>query len=204
MADRLKHGSTVPDRTEESTQGGANVRLILLTVAVAAILGLSFGGSLQGFPAVRLRWWWLAIAGLALQLLPLSGTWATAALLASFAGMLAFAVANLSAPGFVLILIGLALNALVIGANQGMPVTRHALIASGQSATLDDLVANGGAKHHLADGGTIMLPLGDVIAIPPPIAQAISVGDICVQLGAAWFVIGAMPRRARRTAEVTA
>ena len=179
------------------------MRLILLTVAGATLLGLALGGSLRGFPAVTIRWWWLAIAGLALQLIPLRGDAATVALLVSFLGMLAFAAVNLSAPGFVLILVGLALNALVIGANRGMPVTRQALVASGQSATLRDLVADGGAKHHLADDGTVLEPLADTIAIPPPIAQAISVGDICVQIGAAWFVIGAMPRRVRPTAEVT-
>ncbi len=180
------------------------MRLILLTVAAATILGVVLGGSLQGFPSIRLRWWWLALAGLVLQLLPVSGMPATIALVVSFAGLVAFAIVNLSAPGFVLILVGLALNALVIGVNHGMPVTRHALVASGQSATLSDLIDNGGAKHRLAGGDTLLLPLGDAIAIPPPVAQAISVGDICVQLGAAWFVVGAMPKRSRHTAEATA
>jgi hypothetical protein len=34
-----------------------------------------------------------------------------------------------------------------------------------------------------------------------PIDQAISVGDICVQLGAAWFIVFAMPRRHPRLVE---
>ena len=86
-----------------------------------------------------------------LQFIPVGGTLGTILLYASFAALLAFGVLNIRAPGFVLILIGLALNAVVIVANQGMPVTRNALERSNQSATLSELIANGGAKHHLAD-----------------------------------------------------
>ena len=68
--------------------------------------------------------------------------------------------------------------------------------AHNQSATLTDLVANGGAKHHLADEEHIsLLPLGNVILLGAPFNQAISVGDVCVQLGVAWFIVLAMPRR---------
>ena len=76
-----------------------------------------------------------------------------------------------------------------------MPVTQNALERSNQSATIADLIENGGAKHHLADEGTILLPLGDVIPLGTPFDQAISVGDVCVQLGVAWFIVFAMPRR---------
>jgi hypothetical protein len=124
------------------------------------------------------------------------------ALLASFVALGVFTVANVRAPGFVPILAGLALNALVIAANGGMPVTEHALIASNQASTMSDLVRSGGAKHRLADEDTVLLPLGDVIAIGTPIDQAISMGDLLVHLGVAWFVIGAMPRR-RRAAEAS-
>ena len=115
-----------------------------------------------------------------------------------------FAILNIRAPGVVLILIGLALNAIVIVANQGMPVTRNALEGSNQSATLSELIANGGAKHHLADGTTNLLPLGDVIPLGQPLNQAISVGDVCVQLGAACFIVFSMPRRHPRTVSTKA
>lgn len=177
------------------------MRLILLTVAVAAVAGLIAGGTFRDFPSVKLRWWGLALAGAVLQFIPVGGDAAMILLLASFAALLAFAIANIRATGFGLILVGLALNALVIVVNQGMPVTRHALVASNQSATLDDLIHNGGAKHHLADGGTSLQSLGDVIALGAPIDQAISIGDVCVQLGAAWFIVFAMPRRRPKIVE---
>ena len=95
-----------------------------------------------------------------LQFIPVGGAAATVLLYASFAALIAFAALNIRAHGFALIMVGLALNAVVIVANKGMPVTQNALERSNQSATLADLVANGGAKHHLADDGTILLPLG--------------------------------------------
>ena len=177
------------------------MRLILLTVTLAAIVGLVAGGTFRDFPTVRLRWWGLALAGAILQFIPLGGTGAMVLLLASFAALLAFAILNVRVPGFALILVGLALNALVIGVNHGMPVTRHALVASNQGATLDDLIHNGGAKHYLADASTSLESLGDVIALGAPIDQAVSIGDVCVQLGAAWFIVFAMPRRRPRIVE---
>ena len=177
------------------------MRLILLAVTGATVAGLLAGGTLREFPSRPLRSTWLAFSGVVLQFLPVGGTAGLALLYASFAVLLAFATLNIRAPGFALILAGLALNALVIVANSGMPVTRHALVSSNQSATLADLVTNGGSKHHLADDGTVLLPLADVIALGSPIDQAISIGDVCVQLGAVWFIVFSMPRRHPRIAE---
>ena len=172
------------------------MRLILLTVAVAIGVGLLTGGSFRVFPSIVVRWWWLAIAGVVLQFVPVSGDLGYVSLLASFALLLLFAFVNLRSPGFILILTGLLLNTAVIAANHGMPVTQRALTRSGQTATLADLIANGGAKHHLAKSDTILLPLGDVIAFPQPIGQAVSAGDLCVHLGVGWFVVAALrPRR---------
>ena len=80
-----------------------------------------------------------------------------------------------------------------------MPVTRNALEGSDQLSTLNELIVNGGAKHHLADGTTNLLPLGDVIPLGQPLNEAISIGDVCVQLGAACFIVFSMPRRRPRT-----
>jgi hypothetical protein len=171
------------------------MRLIMFTVVAATAAGVLAGGTLRGFPSTTIRAGWLALTGVVLQFVPVGGTLGTALLFTSFAALMAFALLNIRTHGFALILLGLALNAIVIVANQGMPVTRDALVGSNQAETLADLVANGGSKHHLADDETILLPLGDVIALGSPLDQAISIGDVCVQLGAAWFIVFSMPRR---------
>ncbi|MEA2557662.1 MAG: hypothetical protein QOG88_1200 [Actinomycetota bacterium] len=179
------------------------MKLILATIVVAFAIGLATGRSLAGFPSVSVGWGWLAVGGIALQLAPLSGESAFLALIASFIVLMAFAVLNLRVAGFLLILVGLGLNMLVIAANHGMPVTARALRDSGQASTVSELIAHGGAKHHLADTDTILSPLADVIAIPSPIGQAVSVGDICVHVGVAWFIVAAMqPERERRRRSV--
>jgi hypothetical protein len=172
------------------------MRLIVLTVLVALAAGLLSGGTLRDFPTVETRWWWLALVGVAVQLFTLGGAAETMLLLASFVVLIVFVAANVRAPGFVLVLTGLLLNVAVIGANQGMPVTRNAIVASGQQDTLTELTADDdGHKHLLADDDTVLLPLADVIPVGRPVRQAISVGDICVHLGIAWFIVMAMRRR---------
>jgi len=171
------------------------MRLILFTVLVAAVVGLLAGGHLSDFPTVRLRRPWLAVGGVVLQFLPVGGDLGFAILLVSFAALLGFTIANLRAPGFALIIIGLALNVTVIAANRGMPVTSDALIRSGQADTLHSLITEGGAKHHLATDDTVLLPLADVIPVGGPVRQVVSIGDLFVHLGVGWFIVMAMRRR---------
>jgi hypothetical protein len=178
------------------------VKLILVVVIVATIVGLLSGGRFRFFPSIPLGWWSLAIVGVVLQFLPVSGDAGYWALLGSFVLLLAFAASNVRAPGFILIMTGLLLNTIVIVANHGMPVTREALDRSGQEATLADLRQHGGAKHHLAEGDATLLALGDAIAVPQPIGQAVSTGDLCVHLGVAWCVVASLRPREPRTSRV--
>ena len=194
---RRVRGSDAP-----GARGDRRVKLILLVIAAALIVGLLTGGSFRYFPSIPLGWWSLAIGGIVLQFLPLSGDAGFWALVASFVLLLAFALLNLRAPGFILIFCGLLLNAIVIFANHGMPVAREALIRSGQGSTLTDLRESGGSKHHLADDDTVLLVLGDSIVIPQPIGVAVSVGDLCVYLGVAWCFVASIHPRERGTARI--
>jgi hypothetical protein len=178
------------------------VTLILITVVGAMIVGLLSGGGFRYFPSIPLGWWSLAIAGVLLQFLPLDGNAGFWALVASFVLLLAFALINLRAPGFILIFTGLVLNMVVITANHGMPVSREALMRSGQESTLNELRENGGSKHHLADDDTVLLVLGDSIVVPEPIGVALSVGDVCVYLGVAWCFAASLRPRERSTIRI--
>src|SRR2546425_1609601 len=159
---------------------------------VAVAVGYAAGGRLANVSKLSLRWAPLALAGLALQFISVPGQWPLILLAISFLLLLVFGIVNRRVRGFTLIILGISLNFLVIGVNHGMPVERHALIASGQQATLTDLVKSGGAKHHIAASDDQLLFLGDVIAIPPPVAQVVSVGDICTYAGVGWLIIAGM------------
>jgi hypothetical protein len=124
--------------------------------------------------------------------------------MASFVLLLGFAVLNVRAPGFALILIGVALNFVVIAVNHGMPVSRGALVSSGQQDTLNALTRNEGAKHHLLGPGDALVPLADVISLGPQVHQIVSWGDVAAYSGAVWFVVGTMVRRRRTEPQLEA
>lgn len=178
------------------------VRLLGVTLIGALAVGLALRGRLANLGEARFRFAWLGLLGVGLQLPAVSGTAGDLLLLASFLCLLAVVLLNLRQPGFVLVLLGLTLNLLVIGINQGMPVSREAIIASGQASTLAELRAADSPKHHLMGPEDRLTFLGDVIAIPPPIRQAVSVGDLTALLGIAWFVVGTMRRRPEEEEEV--
>jgi hypothetical protein len=170
------------------------MRLIATSLALAVVIGYLLGGRLSSVASLRVRWQPLAVVGLALQVIPVPGRALPLALLyVSFALLIAFALANVAAgvAGSWLILIGIALNFVVIGLNQGMPVTRDALVASGQGETLAVLLDDGGAKHHLAGPDDRLLFLGDVLPIRP-IRMVASPGDLIAYGGVVWLVVAAM------------
>jgi hypothetical protein len=171
------------------------MKLTLVAIAIAIVAGLLTGGRLSNLASARIRWSALALVGLALQVVPVPGHGLSFGLLfLSFGILLVFAMANVRLPGFALILLGLAMNFSVIAANGGMPVTRSALVASDQQGTLELLVHDGGAKHHLAGGSDVLLPLADVIPLHG-LDQAVSPGDIATCGGVIWLVVWCMRRR---------
>lgn len=180
------------------------MKVILATLVLAVVAGYLVGGRLSKLAALRVRWPAAAIIGLGLQLAPVPGhTWPLVLLFISFALLFVFAVVNLGArvAGFPLILIGIVLNFTVIAVDHGMPVTERALVASDQTDTMDSLVHDGGAKHHLAGPDDHLPFLGDVIALAP-IRQAVSVGDLFTYAGVIWLVVAGMLGRAAPAAPI--
>jgi hypothetical protein len=161
-------------------------------VAILAV-GYLLGGRLRNVADLQLRWPALALVGLALQFVTGPGdTVPLACLYLSFVLLIVFTVANIRVFGFPLILAGVVCNLLVIGANGGMPVSAHALEASDQGQFLGDLENNPYPKHHLATEDDLLRFLGDVIPVPTPVAQAISLGDILTYGGVGMVIVGAM------------
>jgi Family of unknown function (DUF5317) len=173
------------------------MKLLFGTLALTILAGYVFGGRLTNLGALRIRWAPLALAGLVMQVINPPGRWPLVMLIGSFVLLSTFAIVNIRVAGFALILIGVSLNFVVIAANAGMPVSEQALMASGQGDTVGELTddADSYVKHHLATDKDRLLFLGDVIALRPPIAQAISVGDIFTYGGVAVVIVAAMRRR---------
>jgi hypothetical protein len=168
------------------------MRLIVFTLPLAIGIGYVLGGRLSSLGRVSFRWPLAGALGVALQLAPVGGSGGYLLLVSSFLLLLVAAAANWRLPGFLLVLAGLWLNFVVITVNEGMPVTREAIVASGQADTLDEIVYQGGSKHHLAGPDDQLLFLADRIAIPAPVRQAVSVGDLLAYGGAIWFIVAGM------------
>jgi hypothetical protein len=173
--------------------------------AFALVLGVAFGyllrGRLSRLGSVRIRWWGAILAGLLLQFVPLPGgdggtdlVIRTAVLSLSFVLLVTFALINLRVPGMVFIMLGVLANFVVIAANGGMPVSADALRDSGQHAVLAQMRESEADKHHLLTDDDSLTFLGDIIGVPPPIARAISIGDVIISLGLIWFMASSMRR----------
>jgi hypothetical protein len=175
--------------------------LILGAILAGVLIGLILGGSIQQLAEIHLRWWTLALVGLALQLAPVPSMkgqldhWlAVGLLIASYMVLLVFVLVNIRLPGFWLIALGFALNALVISINVGMPVSRDALrqaYGPGYQTFIRELEFNEGAKHHFSRPGDVLLPLTDVIPLARPVRSVLSVGDVMFFLGVAWVIAAA-------------
>ena len=168
--------------------------LVLIVIGLAVCVGFAAGGSLRHFERFRVHWWAVALVGLALQGIPftsgVSQPIGTAALLGSYVLLGSFAFVNRRLPAVWLVMVGLALNFVVIGVNDGMPVSAGALEVSGASAR--GLAGEGTLKHHLMGPGDTLTPLADVIGIPPPVGVVISIGDVILYAGVAILVVAVM------------
>ncbi len=169
------------------------MKLMAICMAAILVVGYLLGGRLRNVADLQIRWPGLAFVGLALQFVTGPGeTVPLACLYLSFVLLIVFTVANIRVFGFPLILAGVLCNLLVIGTNGGMPVSAHALEASDQGQFLGDLENNPYPKHHLATEDDLLRFLGDVIPVPSPVAQAISLGDILTYGGVGMVIVGAM------------
>ena len=179
------------------------MKLMLVFMTLILVIGHLLGGRLRNVSQIHLSWAWMALVGLALQFVTGPGsTVPLACLYLSFFFLVAFVVKNIEVFGFPVILVGILLNLVVIGINGGMPVSKHALRASDQQQFMSDLENNPFPKHHLATDDDQLRFLGDVIPIPAPVAQAISVGDILTYGGVGMVIVSAMRTPMRREDEL--
>jgi hypothetical protein len=183
-------------RTPTVVELSVGTMLIVLSILGAAIaVGFAAHGSLRPFATLPIHWWGAAPLGLVIPILPLpagaSPDQVRLVLAVSYALLLGFAWVNRRLPAMPVVLLGLALNALVVVANGGMPVSADAARAAG---TIDALptMRGGPEKHHLMTDQDVLRPLGDVISVPEPVGALFSVGDVFLYGGLSWLVVMVM------------
>ncbi|HUF33818.1 MAG TPA: DUF5317 family protein [Acidimicrobiales bacterium] len=170
-----------------------------IAVVVGLALALAMGGRPANVADQRLRWLPALVAGAALQLgaevLDLTDALAMAVVAASYLALGAFAVVNLRLVGMPVVLVGLALNALVIGVNGGMPVRGDAIRAIRDVEPAELAAIDFGAKRHLEGPDDRLTALGDIIPVPP-LGEVLSFGDLVLAVGVTNVVFRLLrPRR---------
>ncbi len=164
--------------------------IVLLILALAVLAGILSGGSLRFLERLRVHWWGLAPAALVLQSLPISigsverAGLAAASLVSSYVLLLAVVAVNRRVPGAALMATGLAMNLAVVGLNGGMPVGADAIRAAGGDGAI---VIEDDAKYHLMSDDDVLRPLADVVPVPRPFGVVLSIGDVLLYGGMAWW-----------------
>jgi hypothetical protein len=156
-------------------------RMLASSVALGVAAGWLTGGRrLARLGDLRIRWWPLLAAAVALRLAaPLAGDLAALAYVIAFAGIAAVALADRHLPGMIAIAAGAALNCVVVAANGGMPVDQAAVAAAGATMPSDRL--------HLALGDASRLAvLADRIPLAP-FRNVYSAGDVFLAIGGFWL-----------------
>ena len=182
--------------------------MILLWGAVLGVLlGWVTGGRLRNLERLQLRWGWLILASLAIQVLifPLGPAdpllpYATVPLHFLSYGLLAlFLGLNLRHWPLGLLALGLAANLVVIAANGGyMPASAEALRRAGMDEVAQTLLTQGRLGNVVLMGeGTRLNFLGDWLWLPRwvPFSAAFSLGDFLIGLGLTLFFPYGMRRQ---------
>lgn len=161
--------------------------MTLVLLCSAALLG----GKLERLAGIRLRYSWLILLALGVQVVITAGASAgprpvlVALHLASYAAAGVALWANRALPGLLVLGAGAMANAVVIALNGGtLPADPQALAAAGL-ATDGPAFANSGIVEH-----PVLPWLGDIVATPAwlPFRNVISIGDLVILAGAGILV----------------
>ena len=176
-----------------------------VTVVVAALVVVVTLGSFGQLAKIQVRAPWLLLAGLAVQIVVtfvgipehLFDSVGFGLIMASYVPILAFCFLNIGLRGIGIITIGIAMNALVIGLNQGMP-TRDQPITTASGRHIRKPV-EADVKHRAERDSDLLPFLGDIIWLPAPFDdEAISFGDLVLAVGICELAYFASRRRYTR------
>jgi Family of unknown function (DUF5317) len=169
-----------------------------LLFAIPAVAGLAAGyaagGNLRNLVATRFRALWLLWAVAAAQfadVIPSARTWVFVATFAVAVGWLVVNALNWTSAlryGALAVAAGGLLNGVAIAANGRMPYSAWAAAKAGLGAGRQT------ARNVAATHATRLLPIGDVIPVPP-LRAVFSIGDVLISFGIATMIVAAMRTR---------
>ncbi|MGA2924798.1 MAG: DUF5317 domain-containing protein [Solirubrobacteraceae bacterium] len=174
--------------------------MILIVLAALCVISVPLaGGRLGRLAELQLRCLWLAPLALAVQVVIVTiapggnETLHAAIHLCTYGLAGVFLWANRRVPGIVVLAAGALLNAFVIVINGGV------MPAWATAQRLAGLVEGGGFHNSAQLAHPHLLWLGDVIPVPGPLPNVLSVGDCVIYLGMLVLLHRACPSpRARR------
>jgi hypothetical protein len=168
---------------------------ILYAIPAGLLVGLLFGGRIEGLTQLHFRWAPVALAGLLVQVVlftefgdHLVGDLDPAVYVGSTLAVFAAVVRNITLPGLPLVAVGAVSNLAAIVANGGsMPADPAALELAGFSGPGDH-------TNSVVVAEPALRVLTDIFAVPAgvPFANVFSVGDILIAVGIAWAIAASM------------
>lgn len=178
---------------------------ILYAVLIGLVLGFLVGGRLAGLAAIQLRWSWVMLGGLLVQVVlfsePVSariGALGPPIYVASTAVVIGAVLANRAVTGMVIVALGAASNLAAIVANGGyMPADPDAVAALGGGHPT-------GYSNSAIVADPALAPLTDIFALPTwvPFANVFSIGDVLIGIGVVVVIVAAMRGGSRTPAPV--
>lgn len=180
--------------------------MLLIAIVLGVVLGLLAGGRISNLLSAQLRFGALIIGGLLLRVatqwlidqgVDLADQLRVPLFSLSFVLLVTAMWLNRSQPGLLLAMVGIGANGLAVLLSGGhMPVYLPAAELVGfteadLSPTFHTLLPHELGLEFLLAGG----PLGDIIPIAIPyLTNVISVGDVLLAAGVAWFLFSAIAR----------
>lgn len=169
----------------------------LVAIVVGFGVALAAGGRLRNLAGRGFSVWLLLPVALVLQVVLEHHGFPHpyAFLVVSYLLLIAFGVANVRQVGMWLVVVGFALNALVITVDRGMPVSHSSIAGIHYHGVIHQV------KHHEQDRAghhDRLMFLADTIAVPP-IHEVLSFGDMILAVGIVDVIFNLLRPRRRDT-----
>jgi hypothetical protein len=186
------------------------VTFLLATLVLAVLVVVVTAGSFTKLAQLTVRWPWLLFIALAIQVLldfvevpkERIDDLGFGFLMASYGMLLVFCIVNMRVTGLAIIGVGVALNALVIGLNHGMPT--RPMERTTKSGNIVKVPIERDVKHRPQRDSDRLQFLSDEIVPPDPINEVLSIGDLVIGAGVVVLCYsGSRRSKPRRSAPTT-